>query len=154
MQTIIECKCGLMMMIKFNPSIPLEELANQVMPRVNLIIHLVCVVLQMAPFLWLSIPIIECKDLMPVVDSSRAIEFSIGRAILSSAKSQLLIQWSLFEWLLIELNWIRIGMIINEIIKSYQTIERIQITNHSFIQTLASIDVEWSLLLVAVIDLI
>ena len=35
-------------------------------------------------------------------DSIRIIEFSICRALLSSAKSQLLIQWS-FEWLLIEL---------------------------------------------------
>ena len=36
-------------------------------------------------------------------DSPRLIEFSICRACLSSAKSQLLIQWSLFEWLLIGL---------------------------------------------------
>ena len=35
-------------------------------------------------------------------DSPRTIEFSICRAFLSSAKSQLLIQWSLFEWLLID----------------------------------------------------
>ena len=34
-------------------------------------------------------------------DSIRLIEFSIRRALFSSAKSQLLIQWSLFEWLLI-----------------------------------------------------
>ena len=34
-------------------------------------------------------------------DSPRIIEFSICSAFLSSAKSQLLIQWSLFEWLLI-----------------------------------------------------
>ena len=37
-------------------------------------------------------------------DSPRTIEFSICRALISSAKSQLLIQWSLCEWLLIGLN--------------------------------------------------
>ena len=34
-------------------------------------------------------------------DSPRIIEFSICRALFSSAKSQFLIQWSLCEWLLI-----------------------------------------------------
>ena len=35
--------------------------------------------------------------------SKRTIEFPIYKACLSNAKSQLLIQWSLSEWLLIEL---------------------------------------------------
>ena len=74
MQAITEYKCGLLMMIKSNPSIPLEELADQVMARVNLIIQMVYVVLQMVLFLWPIMRIIECKDLMPVVDSSTLLE--------------------------------------------------------------------------------
>ena len=50
------------------------ELANQVVPRVNLIIQLVCAVPQMVSLLWLIVTIIEDKDLMPVVDSSPLLE--------------------------------------------------------------------------------